>query len=183
MIRRARRAQVLVGLQVVTDEAVVWGFSAVCAPLTLIGTADQLGVSIGEPVLRTDVIGAKWGTTPITRAVMCPAGAVVNAVTGTTWFYEGELGSWTTTSIREITLACSDIAVDAMRRVVFAPKSMLTIGNQANLAGTFNDPCPAGHAVAGFKGYAGEWIDGLQTHCSEIAVAGTPAADASASGN
>jgi hypothetical protein len=161
--------EVLVGLDASTDGEIAYGLNALCAPLKLGGSASAPKFMTGAVHAPNVAVGGIIDPLPPIERFVCPENTVIAGVAGVTF-------NWTDgarvnpPSIRSISLACNDIALDADHKPMFAPKKVIDIGDRAGQVQLYTDMCPAGQVVLGFKGYAGAYIDALQTYCGEVAV-------------
>jgi hypothetical protein len=161
--------QVLVGLDVATTGDIAFGINVLCASLTLNSAS---GFTVGEPTAPKTMVGGIIDPLPPTVRFMCPANTIVAGVAGVTYLWTDgtRVGE---PSIRSISLACNEVALDAQRRIVFTPKMVVDIGDRNGEVELYTDMCGEAEAVVGFKGYAGAYIDGLQTYCSAITLSGS----------
>jgi hypothetical protein len=159
--------QVLVGLDVATTGDIAFGLNVLCAPLTLSSTS---AFSIGEPTAPKTLVGGIIDPLPPTMRFMCPANTIVAGVAGVTYIWSDGM-RMAEPAIRSISLACNEISLDAQRRVVFTPKMVIDIGDRNGAVQVYSDMCQESEVVVGFKGYAGAYIDALQTYCGAIILA------------
>lgn len=157
---------VLVGLEVATDEHFLYGIAAVCAELSLTGTPAQYLVTMGTPQVLP-ALGNDLETPFPATHLQCPAGAVVTSVSGGTWYY-GENQAFL--SVRQMALQCSQLSLDAQGQLQFSPSDFLRMGAELEYEEAFTDECPAGHVVVGFVGRSGAYLDAVSTQCAPLTV-------------
>jgi hypothetical protein len=165
--------EVLVGLDVVTNGDIAYGINVLCASLTLGGSGSAPVFKVGTAHAPKTAVGGIIDPLPPTMRFMCPADTVIAGVAGVTYVWtDGTRMS--DPSIRSISLACNELALDGQRRLVFTPKLVVDIGDRKGEVALYTDVCPASEVVVGFKGYAGAFIDGLQTYCGAVSLQSTP---------
>jgi hypothetical protein len=163
------RDAALVGIDVAASATSVSGLAAVCAQLYLQGTPASF-VVLQRDATAFPLIGNMISIQTVSR-LQCPRGEVVSAVNGVTW-YEGE--NQTLLSIKQLSLGCSALHVDAQQIVIAAPSSFLTAGDGADAVEKFADACSLGEVVAGFNGRGDGLIDALRTECAPLHVTRDP---------
>ncbi|HEY2735983.1 MAG TPA: hypothetical protein VGI70_18425, partial [Polyangiales bacterium] len=163
------RSQVLVGIDAAFDSYTLYGYDALCADLQLGGTPTSLSVGLGDPTAFA-LLGDGITTPPTPMRLLCPAGSIVTAVQGATWYYNTASGPSPNLSVKQLMLTCSQIALDGQRHIVFTSNGSLVAGSADGADSTFDESCPAGAAVVGFSGHAGAYIDALQTECAPITL-------------
>lgn len=154
--------RVLVGLEVAASDAFMFGMAAVCAPLELTGST----VSTGARQVLPAIGNLLTEPAPVTH-VECPAGAVVTAVSGGSWYY-GD--NQTVLCIRQLTLRCSQLTAGASAQLQLSPSDTLRVGPELDFEQAFSDQCPADQVVVGFVGKAGGFIDSAQTQCAPLTL-------------
>jgi hypothetical protein len=165
--------EVLVGLDVATPGDIAFGLNALCAPLTIGGPGDAPVFTTGTPHAPNTAVGGIIDPTPPTMRFLCPENTVIAGVAGVTYLWTD--GTRTADpAIRSISLACNEIVLDAQHRLVFTPKRVVDIGDRNGEVELYTDMCQPSEVVLGFKGYAGAYIDGLQTYCGAVSVGATP---------
>ena len=70
--------------------------------------------------------------------------------------------------------AGNEIALDAQHRLVFTPKMVVDIGDRRGEVDLYTDVCEEPEVVVGFNGYAGAFIDALQTYCGAVSLISVP---------
>jgi len=165
--------EVLVGLDIFTSGDIAYGMNALCAPLMLSGPGAAPVFATGTPHAPNLAIGGIIDPVPAVVRFSCPANTVVAGAAGVTYIWTD--GTRTAPpSIRSISLACNEISLDAQRRLLFTPKLVVDIGDREDALEAYSDTCPASQVVVGFKGYAGAYIDALQTFCAAVSVKSAP---------
>jgi hypothetical protein len=164
------RNEALVGVEAIADEAITYGFRVLCAPLTLTGVPSKLNLQVGTARAAAQLEGGIIEPVPPLRYVACPPGAVVTAVGGATWLYFDGTTTAAKPSVKQLRLTCSDVSLDDRRSPVFSPNRTEVIGDEMSAVSAFQDSCPAGHVVTGFKGHSGAYVDALQTHCAPLGI-------------
>jgi hypothetical protein len=165
--------EVLVGLDVVTSGDIAFGINVLCAPLSLTGTAEAPKLEVGELHAPRTVVGGIIEPMPPTVRFQCPANTIIAGVAGVTYIWTDGM-RMSDPSIRSISLACNEIAFDAQGRLVFTPVKVLEIGDRNGEVSLYTDMCEGPEVVVGFKGYAGAFIDALQTWCSAVSLRSMP---------
>jgi hypothetical protein len=168
--------EVLVGLDVTTTGDIAYGLNVLCASFALEGTAGAPVFTTGTPHAPNVAIGGIIDPVPPSVRFVCPENTVVAGVAGVTYIWSDGT-RMNPPSIRSISLACNELSLDPQRRLVFAPKKVLDIGDRLDALDAYSDQCPSSQVVVGFKGYAGAYIDALQTFCGAVSVNAAPAAN------
>lgn len=161
--------EALVGLDVATTGDIAYGFNVLCAPLILGGTSSAPVFTTGTVHAPLTAIGGIIDPVPPVVRFACPANTVVAGVAGVTYIWTDGMRT-SAPSIRSISLACNEVALDAQRRLSFTPKMVIDIGDREDQFELYTDVCPVSQVVVGFKGYAGAFVDGLQTYCGLVSI-------------
>jgi hypothetical protein len=161
--------EVLVGIDAVSDAITVYGLAARCARLTLTGVPARLGLSVAASHASM-LLGNNVTGTPPVATLDCPSGSIVTALAGATWYYATSSGASTALSIKQLSLTCSRVSIDAQHGLVFAPAGTVNVGSPDSAVETFADACRSGASVAGLAGRSGAYIDAVQMLCAPVQV-------------
>jgi hypothetical protein len=163
--------EVLTGFDTAFDNDRIYGLSALCARITSTGTLAQPKLVVGESHASPLVGAYSLAWTPPHVSYPCPSGKVVTAIEGTLWYYDSSEQASSRLSVKQLILACSELALDGANKFTALNASTQWVGdNVGTVQETFADRCSTGSVVVGLKLRAGAWIDQVQTQCGALRI-------------
>jgi hypothetical protein len=155
-----------VRLDVLADAEAVYVLTVGCAEQVLEKSAGRVSIRDADtPLLYYGPVGSEdqSGLEPVT--LECPLGTMVTELRGTTWILEGGV-----ISLKQLTIVCSQLTVDAQHTVQFNPGGELSVGRVEGSKAEYTDACPPGHVAVGVGGREDLALNAIQLQCAPIAL-------------